>query len=133
MRIRKAGGCMFTWVKGNAYTLVVTLYPNNITLNNAAASYFQDVRWAMIGIDEQHEQIAIKPVTKREVDLKLVPLEHLHKVSIGKGYARISNKQIVDEIATMLHAPLNGDKFDAEFDEKQGVLIVNLQKVAQKG
>lgn len=43
---------MFTWVKGNVYTLVLTLYPNNITLNSSAASYFEDVRWAMIGLDK---------------------------------------------------------------------------------
>lgn len=124
---------MFTWVKGNAYSLIVTVYPNNITLNNSAASYFQDVRWAMIGIDEETFNLAIKPVSKREVDLKLVPLEQLHKVSIGKGYARISNKQVVEEICTLLKATLDGDKFDAEFDEKQGILIVNLQEITQKG
>lgn len=121
---------MFTWVKGNAYALVVTLYPNNITLNNSAAAYFQDVRWAMIGIDHENCCVAIKPVTKREVDLKLVPLEQLHKVSIGKGYARISNKQVVEEIAQLLGKEVDGKKFDAEFDEKQGLLVVNLQEVA---
>ena len=30
---------MFEWVKGNAYTMLVTLYPNNFTLNNVAAAY----------------------------------------------------------------------------------------------
>ena len=45
---------MFTWIKGNAYTLVLTLYPNNITLNSSAASYFEDVRWAMIGLDKEN-------------------------------------------------------------------------------
>lgn len=124
---------MFTWVKGNAYALVVTLYPNNITLNNSAAAYFQDVRWAMIGIDHENYCVAIKPITKREVDLKLVPLEQLHKVSLGKGYARISNKQVIEEIAQLLDKEVDGVKFDAEFDEKQGLLIVNLQEVTQKG
>lgn len=124
---------MFTWVKGNAYALVVTLYPNNITLNNSAAAYFQDVRWAMIGIDHENACVAIKPVTKREVDLKLVPLEQLHKVSIGKGYARISNKQVVEEIAQLLKRDVDGVKFDAEFDEKQSLLLVDLKKITQKG
>lgn len=124
---------MFTWVKGNAYSLVVTVYPNNITLNNSAAIYFQDVRWAMIGIDSETLSLAIKPVSKREVDLKLVPLEQLHKVSIGKGYARISNKQVVEEIGSLLKTSLDGVKFDAEFDEKQSILVVNLQDITQKG
>ena len=124
---------MFTWVKGNAYALIVTLYPNNITLNNSAAAHFQDVRWAMIGIDAENKKIAIKPVTKREMDLKLVPLEQLHKVSIGKGYARISNKQVVEEIAKIVKEDLNGVKFGAEFDELQGILVVDLHEITQKG
>lgn len=124
---------MFTWVKGNAYAMVVTLYPNNITLNNTAAAYFQNVRWAMVGIDHEEMQIAIKPITKREVDLKLVPMEHLHKVSIGKGYARISNKQVVEEIATLLGMPVDGVKFNAIFNEKENLLVVDLHKIAQKG
>ena len=41
---------MFEWVKGNAYTMLVTLYPNNFTLNNVAAAYFEDIRWCCIGL-----------------------------------------------------------------------------------
>lgn len=123
---------MFTWVKGNSYALVMTVYPSNITLNNSAASYFQDVRWAMIGFDPTALQVAIRPITKREVDLNLVPKEQLHKVSIGKGYARISNKQVVDEISAMVKRPLDGDKFYAEFHDKDGILVADLHNLAQK-
>lgn len=124
---------MFTWVKGNAYTLVATLYANNITLNNAAASYFQDIRWVMIGIDHKEKKVALKPVTKREVDLKLVPLEQLHKVSIGKGYARISNKQVMEEIAELLEGSIEGMKFDATYDEQNELLIIDLTTNLEKG
>lgn len=124
---------MFTWVKGNAYTLVATLYANNITLNNAAASYFQDIRWVMIGIDHKEKKVALKPVTKREVDLKLVPLEQLHKVSIGKGYARISNKQVMEEIAELLDGSIEGMKFDATYDEQNELLIIDLTTNLEKG
>ena len=33
---------MFEWEKGNAFSLVVTLYANNFTLNNAACTKFKD-------------------------------------------------------------------------------------------
>lgn len=117
---------MFEWVKGNVYTLNVTLYASNITLNAAAASYFSDVRWVMIGFDKQSKQVAIKPVTKRELDLKLVSLEQLHKISIGKGYGRISNKAVMEQIAQMCNETLDGTKKGANFDEKQGMLIIDL-------
>lgn len=113
-------------MKGNAYTLNVTLYTTNITLNSAAASYFNDVRWVMIGLDKDENLVAIKPVTKRELDLKLIPLEQLHKISIGKGYGRISNKAIMAEIAEMCQQSLDGIKKGANFDDKQGMLIIDL-------
>lgn len=125
---------MFEWVKGNVHALVLTLYPNNITLNSSAATYFQDVRWCMIGFDRDQNQIAIKPVTKREVDLHLVPLDQLHKVSIGKGYARISNKMIIDEIAVMIDKSIDGLKVNARFDEKENLLIADIHElISTKG
>lgn len=124
---------MFTWVKGNVYAPIATLYANNITLNNAAAAYFQDVRWVMIGIDHEAEKIAIRPVKKKDIDRKLVPMEQLHKVSIGKGYARITNKQMMEEISNLLGEPLNGNKYNAMFHEQQGLLIVELTSRMEKG
>ncbi len=117
---------MYEWLTGNAHTLVVTLYNTNITLNNSAAAYFNDVRYATIGINRDLKQFVIRPVTKREVELKIVPLEHLHKVSIGKGYARISNKIVCDELAAILDEPLNGQKFIAKFDDKDKMLVIRL-------
>ena len=118
---------MYQWVKGNVNSNIVTLYPNNFTLNNIAASYFQDCRWCCLGIDKENYKIAIKPITKREIDLKLVPKDALHKVSMGKGYARISNKSIMEEIGAMLNEACNGIKFQAEFNEDENMLVINLQ------
>lgn len=119
---------MFTWVDGNTYMGVVTLYPNNFTLNNVASEHFKDVRWCCIGIDEQEKKVAIKPVTKREVDLNLVPLKQLHKVSLGKGYTRISNKSIIDRVSTLIQKECNGIKFSTSFDEKEKMLIIDLNE-----
>ena len=124
---------MFTWVKGNVYAPIATLYANNITLNNAAAAYFQDVRWVMIGIDHEAEKIAIRKKKKKDIDRKLVPMEQLHKVSIGKGYARITNKQMMEEISNLLGEPLNGNKYNATFHEQQELLIVELTSRLEKG
>lgn len=124
---------MFTWVKGNAYTPVATMYANNITLNQAAAALFQDVRWVMVGLDHENKRIAIRPVTKQEIERKQVMLQQLHKVSVGKGYARISNKQVMAEIAAMLQQPLNGEKFEAAYDEASNLLMIELMKQREKG
>ena len=89
---------MYEWIKGSVFNMITTLYPTNITLNSSAATVFSDVRWVMLGLDRIECKLAIKPIAKREIDLKLVPMDQLHKISIGKGYARISCKSIIDEI-----------------------------------
>ena len=60
-------------------------------------------------------------------------LQQLHKVSLGKGYARISNKQVMEEIASMLKQSLNGDKFEAVYDEASNLLVIELMKQREKG
>ena len=121
---------MFEWVKGNVYSMILTLYPNNITLNSSAATHFQDVRWVMIGIDKENYQLGIRPITKREIDLKLVSMSQLHKISVGKGYARVSNKMIIEELSAMIDQPIEGLKVNAIFDEAQGMLIADLHELA---
>ena len=58
--------------------------------------------------------------------LKLIPLEQLHKVSMGKGYARISNKALIEEIAQLTGIECNGIKVPAQFDEREKMLIIDL-------
>ena len=116
---------MFTWIKGNTNTLILTLYPSNITLNSSAASYFKDTRWCMVGIDHDSMRLAIKPVTKRELDLGLVDQSQLHKISIGNGYGRITNKSLMEEIALLFHESLEGQKMEAYYSEEDSMLIAN--------
>ncbi|MDD6466725.1 MAG: hypothetical protein PUF50_00895 [Erysipelotrichaceae bacterium] len=118
---------MYEWVKGSVYNMVTTLYPTNITLNSSATSHFKDIRWVMLGLDRENYKLAIRPVTKREIDLRLVPMDQLHKISIGKGYGRISHKNIMLEIQSLLGKSVDGLKLATEFDEEQNLLVIDLK------
>ena len=124
---------MFQWLKGNSHANVVTLSDTCITLNNSAASHFSDVRWCLIGIDYDRSLLAIKPVSKHDYDLHIYPLENLHKVSIGNGYGRITNKSIMKNISGLLNEPLNNLKLLAEYDANQDMLIVDLTQQYREG
>lgn len=117
---------MFKWMPGNTYAMQATLYENNITLNNPAAAKFSDYRWCMIGFDEDNCQMAIKGISHHDMELNLVPKENLNKVSIGKGYARISNKNMVNVAQRMVGRHCIGEKFPAHYDEKEKILIIDL-------
>ena len=120
---------MFEWSKGNAFLKVVTIYNNNFTLNNCAMQQFKDCKWCMIGIDRTNKQIAIKPISKQQIDLNIYPLENLHKIFIGKGYSRISNKTMINEISKLINQECNGQKFACEYDEHEDMLIIDLNNM----
>ncbi|QIK68897.1 hypothetical protein G7062_00725 [Erysipelothrix sp. HDW6C] len=123
---------MFEWVKGNAQVEVVTLNENNITLNQNASSHFLDSHYVMVGFSSS-SIVGIKPVTKRDLDLNAYPKENLHKISVGKGYAKINNKALCDLIATKVGGALTGQKLVATFDAKENVLTFDLSAFKEKG
>ena len=113
--------------------LAVTISTNAITLNAAAAAHFQDVRYVMVGIDREHLQIAVRPLTKRELELKLYPQESMYKLTVGKGYARITNKALVAQIAKELSCSIENGKLPARFDEKEHLLIADVRERGDEG
>ena len=123
---RKKMVLMYQWIKGNVYKLIATLSDTCITLNNSAANHFADVRWCLIGIDSDELKLALKPVSKTDIDLHLYSMEDLHKISMGNGYARISNKSLMQSVAELRGAPLLNDKCSCEWDEKNNMLVINL-------
>jgi hypothetical protein len=118
---------MLEWFTKSSQTSIVTIYPSNFTLNTCAASHFQEVRYCMIGLDREKYFVALKPITSEELDLQIVPTEQLHKVSIGKGYARVCNKVIIGEIEKLLDIKIDGIKFNSAYNEKDNMLLVNLK------
>ena len=118
----------FQWIKGSTTNPAVTIYTNNITLNNAAAKFVENARYCMLGIDIEEGCIAVKPVSKREIELNLYDSTHLNKISMGKGYARISNKTFIDEINRLVTHSTIGLKFEAVYDEANEMLVVDLKK-----
>lgn len=118
----------FQWVKGSTTNPAVTIYANNLTLNNAAARFMENARYCLLGIDVNSSCIAIKPIPKRDLELNLYDPTTLNKISMGKGYARISNKTFIDEINKVLGQNTTGLKFEATFDNKEEMLIIDLKK-----
>jgi len=115
---------VYQWINGNSYTCQVTFYPTNITLNAAACTFFQDIRWVRIGLDLERKRVAIEPVPKATIELGVIPREQLQKLSLGKGDGRISNKAIMHEIYTSMHVPVDGCKYAAAFNQNENLLEI---------
>ena len=118
----------FVWMQGNSFTKIATIYEGNITLNTPCIAYFKNVKWCLIGINRTEKAVAIKLVTDEELKSNKYILEVLNKVSVGKSYVRISNKNIVLEISKIINKKANGDKYIIEYDDKNNQILIDLKK-----
>ncbi len=123
---------MFEWISTTGNSPVITLYSNNLTLNSVASTFFESSPWCCIGINKETLQIALRPVSKQEVELNAVAAHQLHKVSLGKGYGRISSKDLAGEISALIGSECNGQKYLATFNEKEKMLIVDLNNQVRR-
>lgn len=123
---------MFEWVTGNAELEIVTLSDRSLTLNQNAMVHFVDSQFVLVGFSDDGK-VGIKPVTKRDLELNVYPKQNLHKISIGKGYAKINNRALCDLIASKINKPLDGQKVIAEYDDHQHTLVFDLDAINTKG
>ncbi len=117
----------FQWIKSSIGQPGITIQSNNITLNTAAIKYVENFRYCLLGVDNNSGYLAIKPVDKSDVDKGIYEHGQLNKISLGKGYARISNKMCIEEISKITGHEPTGGKFDATYDEKEQMLLINLK------
>lgn len=120
----------FEWYSNDTAKKTITIYPSNITLNTAACSHFQNAAYVLLGINGKTSQIGIKPITKETVNLNIYPKESLHRISLGKSYGRISDRNFILELSEKFNIPLNdkGVKFDAKFNQSDQILIINMKR-----
>ncbi|WP_294579775.1 hypothetical protein [uncultured Thomasclavelia sp.] len=119
----------FEWSTNDIAKKTITIYSTNITLNKAACRHFEDVDYVLLGIDRKNKVLGIKPVGKKELNEHIYPEDQLHRISIGKSYGRISNKNFISELATEYNFDLENNKcvkFGAKFDVVHQILLVNL-------
>ncbi|WP_346676536.1 hypothetical protein [Erysipelatoclostridium sp. An173] len=119
----------FEWSTNDIAKKTVTIYSTNLTLNKAACRHFEDVEYVLLGIDRKNNVLGIKPVKKKEINEQIYPEDQLHRISIGKSYGRISNKNFISDLANSYGFDLENNKcvkFTAKFDVVHQILLVNL-------
>lgn len=121
----------FEWSKNDLIKKTVTIYNTNITLNKSACQHFENVQYVLLGLDRKNNVLGIKPINKEQLDSNVYQKEQLHRISIGKSYGRISNKNFITSLihAYSLDIKENlGFKYTASFDVIQQILLVNLKE-----
>ncbi|CAM3715189.1 hypothetical protein ERUR111494_08325 [Erysipelothrix urinaevulpis] len=123
---------MYTWVTGNAELRIVTLNEHNVTLNSNATEHFTKSHYVLVGISDEG-MVGVKPVTKKDLELNRYNRDLLHKISVGKAYAKINNKALCDLISKKLGEPLVGQKIVAKYNDQEDVLEFDLNDLGKEG
>jgi len=121
----------FVWASKKPRDGVATLYESNITLNKAASTHFERAYNVLLGFDPDGQRIAVKPVSKEEVDSGTVPEEKRHKITVKSSYARVSNKKFMKEVAQHSNLDLtNGKsfKFKAVWSKPDSALVIDMSE-----
>lgn len=119
----------FKWTTNDIATMTISIYETNLTLNKAACKHFEEVTHVLLGFDEENDQIAIKPVTKEEMDNEIYPVSQLHRISLGKSYGRITNKNFIEEITGKYNLNFTDNqcfKYQAKYDIIHQMMIIQL-------
>lgn len=124
----------FVWASKKPKDGVATLYESNITLNKAASTHFERAYSVLLGIDENTMRIAVKPVSKEEVDLGTIPEEKRHKITVRPSYARVSNKKFMKEVSKVAGIDLankNSYKYKTTWSREDSALIIDLKEMEE--
>jgi hypothetical protein len=79
-------------------------------------------------------RIAVKPISKEEVDLGTIPEEKRHKITVRPSYARVSNKKFMKEVSKIANVNLANKKsykYTTYWSREDSALIIDLNKMEE--
>lgn len=114
-----------TWFKVKKGGMA-SLYATNITLNVEASSAFSNAAAVLVGMNGG--KLVLKPLKKAEAERGDLDGAAVYKIAIHSSYARVSSTELMKEVTARSGITLSGSprKFPAEYDEKDGVLLIDL-------
>ena len=111
---------------------IATLYEGNITLNKVAIENLEDAFSVMLGIDYDNKLVYIKPLSKDQDQRGDIPEKPKYKITIRSSYGRISNKDFMQELASIINRNLkNPVKCVTTWDIDEKVLIIDLSNIKE--
>ncbi len=117
------------WFSENQKTLVATISDNNITLNKACTSLFENAYSVMLGLDTVNQIALIKPLDKELATRGDITTSEQYKITVRSSYARVCNINFIASIKKILNVDglkENPIKFTSTFDNNEKCLKIDL-------
>lgn len=120
----------FVWSSKKSSDEIVTISNSSITLNKASSSFFETAFNVLLGLDSKEKKFAIKPISKEQALLGHIPQDTLNNITVKASYARICNKQFIEELSSLASLTFEDKnqvyKFKAAWDESIKALVIDL-------
>ncbi|MFI3252099.1 MAG: hypothetical protein R3Y60_03045 [bacterium] len=118
------------WYNENQKTLISTIQNNNITLNKTCVTLLEHAYSVMLGLDYENKVVYIKPLSKEEATRGDITEKEQYKITVKSSYARVSNKNFINEIKKVLGISDLTDpkKYIASFDDYSRSLKIDLNR-----
>ena len=116
------------WINKTQAEGTATMFPNYLLTNREFVAKFEDKYSALVGLDDDTDQIVLKPLSKDEdMDPKYQDSLKI-KINIQKSYIRFGNTKSMSLIASLLHVdvPKSGLKGKSFWNEKEEALFIIL-------
>lgn len=117
------------WFNPNAGVAYISLASYGVTFNKVASDEMGNPKRVQIGLDAKKRILFVKPVHEFDAALEKVSFPYAEREQ-KNGQTRVSSKELISYIE--LKCPeLDLDhttRFAAEWDETQGLLLVDLKK-----
>ena len=116
------------WINKTQAEGTATMFPNYLLTNREFVGKFEDKYSALVGLDDDTDQIVLKPLSKDEdMDPKYQDSLKI-KINIQKSYIRFGNTKSMSLIASLLHVdvPKSGLKGKSFWNEKEEALFIIL-------
>lgn len=122
---------MIEWFSSKNRNDYVTIDNKSLTFSIGTKKILETAYKAMLGIDKEKNIIYLKLVNSDLANRGDLDQSMLNHISIGKSYARITNKSFVDYLVQNNLINFNNKKclkFKIDFDKSNSDLIINLKE-----
>ena len=122
---------MIEWFSSKNRNDYVTIDAKSLTFSIGTKKILETAYKAMLGIDKEKNIIYLKLVNSDLANRGDLDQSMLNHISIGKSYARITNKSFVEYLVQNNLISFNNKKclkFKIDFDKSNSDLIINLKE-----
>lgn len=114
------------WINKKSLPGSASFLENSITFNTTAMRTLGEYAYAMVGLDAKKKKVIIKPIDYATYERGEYDKNLFYKITIKRSYARITSKDIIQDIIEKVDSNIVGKKCLTSWSVSENVLYIEL-------